>query len=152
MEYLTFRSADVVMATNESYREIALGRGGKKPQDVFVVRNGPELSSFQPVTPDPSLKHGFSYLVSYLGVMGVEDGIEPMLEAIRFVTQNLGRDDIYFALIGDGSMRECGQERLTEWRLEKQVIMPGRLSEGEVKKYLSTSDVCLSPDPCANRP
>mgnify|MGYP001392637350 CR=1 FL=1 len=147
MEYLTFRSSDVVMATNESYREIALSRGGKKPEDVFVVRNGPELDSFQPVAPDPSLKENFSYLVSYLGIMGVEDGVEPMLEAIRFVTHNLGRNDIYFALIGDGPMRELGQKRLTEWKLEKQVVMPGRLSERDVKKYLSTSDVCLSPDP-----
>ena len=45
-ERLTFATADVVIATNESYRAIALTRGRKRPDDVFVVRNGPDLSRF----------------------------------------------------------------------------------------------------------
>src|SRR5690242_10860220 len=41
LEKQTYRSADVVMATNGSYRDLALARGGMNPADVFVVRNGP---------------------------------------------------------------------------------------------------------------
>ena len=147
MEWLTLRSANVVMATNESYRRIAIERGGVLPRNVFVVRNGPELTSFQPVEPAPALKQGFPYLACYLGVMGAEDGVEPMLEAIRFVIHDLGRRDVHFVLIGDGAMRPLGLSRIAEWELESQVSMPGRLPDADVKRYLSTADVCLSPDP-----
>ena len=147
LEWLTFRSASVVMATNESYRHIAIERGGVLSRNVFVVRNGPELTSFQPVEPDPALKLGFPYLACYLGVMGAEDGVESMLEAIRFVVHDLGRRDVRFVLIGDGATRPLGLSRIKERGLENQVSMPGRLPEDEVKRYLSTADVCLSPDP-----
>jgi len=146
-ESLTLRSANVVMATNESYRHIAIERGGVEPRNVFVVRNGPELATFQPVAGDPTLKQGLPYLACYLGVMGPEDGIEPMLEAIRFVVHDLGRRDVRFVLIGDGSMRPFALSRIAEWDLISRVDMPGRLPEDDVKRYLSTADVCLSPDP-----
>ncbi|HEY8113440.1 MAG TPA: glycosyltransferase, partial [Actinomycetes bacterium] len=37
LERRTYRAADVVIATNESYRVAALTRGGKRPEEVFVV-------------------------------------------------------------------------------------------------------------------
>ena len=49
LEKVAFRMADVVISTNESYRRIALERGGKDASDVFVVRNGPDLERFRPV-------------------------------------------------------------------------------------------------------
>jgi glycosyltransferase involved in cell wall biosynthesis len=146
-EWLTFRTATVVMATNESYRQLAIQRGGVDPSRVFVVRNGPELASIQPVPPDPALKRNFPYLVCYLGVMGVEDGVVPMLEAIRFAVQDMGREDICFVLIGDGTCRPAGLSLVAQWGLESKVFMPGRLPEKEVKRYLASADVCLSPDP-----
>ena len=51
LERLTYRFSDVVMATNESYRELAVSRGSMDPHDVFVVRNGPDLSKFNLVPP-----------------------------------------------------------------------------------------------------
>ncbi len=146
-EWLTFHMATVVMSTNESYRQIALKRGGVKPERVFVVRNGPELATFQPLPPDPALKNGRSHLVCYLGVMGAEDGIEPMMEAIRYFVCDLGRQDVQFVLIGDGCMRSHAVEYVNRWDLGPQVFLPGRISEMEVRRYLSTADVCLSPDP-----
>src|SRR5450755_5131583 len=44
LERLTFRAADVSIATNESYRRIAIERGGMESSRVFVVRSGPDLS------------------------------------------------------------------------------------------------------------
>ena len=67
LEKMTFRCCDVVMSTNESYREIAITRGQKAPTDVFVVRNGPDLQTFKPVPPNPGLKYGKRYLVGYVG-------------------------------------------------------------------------------------
>ena len=41
-EKLSFRLADLVISTNESYRTVALSRGGVRPERVWVVRNGPD--------------------------------------------------------------------------------------------------------------
>ncbi|HYQ57757.1 MAG TPA: glycosyltransferase, partial [Draconibacterium sp.] len=42
-EYLTFKSASYSIATNSSYREIAINRGKMSPDKVQVVRSGPKL-------------------------------------------------------------------------------------------------------------
>ena len=146
-ERWTFRAANVVIATNESYKEIAVKRGQVDPADVYVVRNGPELEFIKDIVPDPSLKNGRPHLACFLGVMGVEDGLEPMMESIRYVVQDLGRRDIQFVLMGGGRQRYYAVERVSEWNLEDQVLLPGRVPDSEVKRYLSTADVCLSPDP-----
>ena len=41
-EKLTFKTADISIATNESYRQIAIERGAMPPDRVFVVRSGPQ--------------------------------------------------------------------------------------------------------------
>ncbi len=51
LEKKQFETADAVIATNESYKEIAILRGKKKPEDVTVVRSGPMLSRFNRVQP-----------------------------------------------------------------------------------------------------
>ena len=48
LEMMTFRFSNVVMSTNNSYRDIAMTRGGISINDVFVVRNGPDLNKFHP--------------------------------------------------------------------------------------------------------
>ena len=61
LEKLTYRFSDVVMATNNSYKQLAISRGGLAPEDVFVVRNGPDLETFRAVQPNPGLKYGKPY-------------------------------------------------------------------------------------------
>ena len=58
LEKACYRSSDVVMVTNESYKNLAITRGRLRPESVFVVRNGPDLSTFKPVSPSPTRKHG----------------------------------------------------------------------------------------------
>ena len=81
-ERLAFRAADVVIATNESYRKIALTRGKKRDEDVFVVRSAPDLARFRQTQPDPALKRGREHLIVYLGTMGPQDGIDHALRAL----------------------------------------------------------------------
>jgi glycosyltransferase involved in cell wall biosynthesis len=51
LERWTFQAADVSIATNESYRRIAIERGGMDPERVFVVRSGPDLRRLKIVPP-----------------------------------------------------------------------------------------------------
>ena len=148
MEYLTFRVANIIITVNESYRKIALTRGHMSAECVIVVRNGPKKEEFLPVEPAITLKKGFPYLACYVGVMGYEDGILEVVESLRYIVNELGRRDILLALVGDGSVRSQAQQSIQAWGLEQYVDMPGMITDKYIiRQYLSTSDVCLSPEP-----
>jgi len=107
LERLTFRTADVSLATNESYRRIAIERGGMDPGKVTVVRSGPSLERLRIVPPDASLKRGRKHLVGYVGVMGRQEGIDLLLRAVKRIVHTHGRSDIHFGLVAEAprSMR-----------------------------------------------
>src|SRR6185437_4809703 len=102
LERVTFRTADAVICTNESYREAAIRRGGMPPDRVRVVRSAPDLSRFVPVEPDPTLKRGKPFLACYLGVMGPQDGVDYALRALAQLHGPMGRDDLHTTFIGGG--------------------------------------------------
>jgi glycosyltransferase involved in cell wall biosynthesis len=147
-EKLTFRFSDVVMSTNDSYKEIAITRGSKSPDDVYVVRNGPDMEIFKPVPPNPTLKYGKRYLVGYVGVMSAQDGLDILLDVAEYI-RNLGRHDVHFTCVGGGPALPGLREIVREKHLGDIVNFTGRVSDEELLAVLSTSDVCVNPDkPC----
>jgi len=145
-ERLTFRCADVSIATNESYREIAIRRGGMAPDRVFVVRSGPDLGRLQVRPPVPSLRRGRRYLVGYVGVMGKQEGLTYLLEAARVIIRELGRDDVHFILVGGGAELEHLQRAARELGVDEYVTFTGRVPDDELLDALNTADVCVNPD------
>jgi glycosyltransferase involved in cell wall biosynthesis len=146
-ERLTFMMADTVISTNESYRDVAITRGKKRSEDVFVVRSGPKVDKFKPVPPDPAYRRGREYLVGYLGVMGPQDGVDHLLKAAQTLIVQRGRTDIQFCLIGSGSMFEELQKLARELAVIDFVEFTGRIPDEEVIRRLSSCDVCVNPDP-----
>jgi glycosyltransferase involved in cell wall biosynthesis len=147
LERRTHRTADHVISTNDSYREIAVRRSGKKPQDVTVVRTGPDPERLKRGHQDPELKRGRKHLVAYIGVMGPQDGVDIVVKAANVVVHEMGRDDIAFTLIGKG---DCFDELVAlrdELKLNGHVEFTGRAPDELVKKVMSSADVGLSPDP-----
>ncbi|MEU1943275.1 glycosyltransferase family 4 protein [Streptomyces sp. NPDC020125] len=147
LERRTYRAADIVLATNESYRDVALRRGGKRPEDVFVVRSAPQTDRFQPVPPEPELKRGKPHLLCYLGVMGPQDGVDYALRALAKLRDELGRTDWHAVFIGAGDAFDAMVELSRRLGLAEQVRFTGRIPDADLVRYLSTADVCLSPDP-----
>jgi glycosyltransferase involved in cell wall biosynthesis len=145
-EWLTFKSADVVISTNESYRRIALTRGGKRNDDVFIVRSGPDLTRLRVLPPDADLKKGRAFLVGYVGVMGEQEGLDLLLESARRLVKEKGRDDIQFVLVGGGPCLDQLKSLCREMELEDHVTFTGRVPDDVLFKVLSTSDVCVNPD------
>ncbi len=125
-ERSTFRLADVVIATNESYRRVALERGGKRPEDVFVVRSAPDLARFAPVDPDPALRREDGHLLAYLGVMGPQDGVDHALRALALLRDR--RDDWRAIFVGDGDVQPAMKELAGRLGLDDRVEFPGRLA------------------------
>ncbi len=147
-EFLTLRGANAVIATNQSYRKIELLRGRVSENRVVVLRNGPKIDKFIPVAPVPELKRDFTYMACYAGVMGKEDGVLELLASIRHIVCEMGRRDILFVLLGDGIVRPQAISQVTAWGLETFVHMPGMIRDNLLlRQYLSTADVCLSPEP-----
>ncbi|MER6459623.1 glycosyltransferase family 4 protein [Streptomyces sp. NPDC001288] len=147
LEKRTYRAADIVIATNESYRDVAVHRGGKRPQDVFVVRSAPAVERFQPVPPEPELKRGKPHLLCYLGVMGPQDGVDYALRALAELRDGLGRTDWHAVFVGSGDAFDAMVELSRRLGLGDQVQFTGRIPDADLVRYLSTADVCLSPDP-----
>jgi glycosyltransferase involved in cell wall biosynthesis len=145
LERLTFGCAVVSIATNESYREIAVNRGGMSPEDVFVVRSGP-AHGFDPMPPDPQLKRGRRYLVGYVGVMGVQEGLDLLLDAAQVIVNKDGRQNISFALAGSGPEASRLRARSEAMGLSEHVHFLGRVPDAELLRVLSTADVCVNPD------
>lgn len=147
VERLTFAAADAVIATNESYRQIALSRGRVRPDRLAVVRSAPDLNRFVRYSPDDNLRRGRTYLLAYLGVMGPQDGVDHALRAIRILRNELGRNDFHAIFMGTGDVYDQMVELGRQLGIADIVEFPGRVSDDYLQKCLSTADVCLSPDP-----
>jgi glycosyltransferase involved in cell wall biosynthesis len=144
-ERCTYGLADVVIATNDSYREVALERSGKRAGEIFVVRSAPSLDQFQAVPPDPELKRGKPHLLCYLGVMGPQDGVDHALRALAHLKER--RDDWHAVFMGSGDVFDDMVALSRELGLRDHVTFTGRVSNEDLLRYLSTADIGLAPDP-----
>jgi len=147
LERLNYRTADHVIATNNSYRNVAVSRGGKSSSEVTVVRTGPDAERLHREAPDPLRKRGRRYLVAYLGVMGPQDGVDNVVRAAYEIVHRMGREDIGFTLVGSGDCFDDLVALRDELGLEDFVEFTGRVPDDVVARVLSTADLGLSPDP-----
>ena len=147
LERWTFNTADVSIATNETFKRIAVERGGMAPERVFIVRSIPDVSRFKRVVPDGALKNGRENLVGYVGIMGTQDGVDLLIEAMSELVNGQGRHDIQCAIVGSGT-ELANLRRLTSLRgLDDYVTFTGFQSGNALLASLSAFDVGVIPDP-----
>jgi glycosyltransferase involved in cell wall biosynthesis len=146
LEYWTFRIADVSIATNESYRRVAIERGRKPSGRVFVVRSGPSLERLKILPAEEHLKCGRRYLVGYVGVMGKQEGIDHLLRAAHHIVHVLGRSDVHFGLVGGGTSLDEMKAYAAELGISGFVTFTGRVPDHDLLAMLNTADVCVNPD------
>ena len=146
LEYWTFRFADISVATNDSYRRIAIERGRMAEERVFVVRSGPSLERMHILPPREALKRGRRYLVGYVGVMGRQEGIDYLLQAAHAIVIHHGRTDVHFGLVGGGTSLERMKQMAAELGIADYVTFTGRVPDNEMLAMLNTADVCVNPD------
>jgi glycosyltransferase involved in cell wall biosynthesis len=146
-ERFTFRTANVTIVTNESCRKIAADRGDVPAEHCFIVRNCPDVNDFRLPPALSTLKQGRKYLVVYLGTMGTQDGIDLLLESIDYLVHKKHRVDTLFVLIGGGSERAKLETQSMQLGLSDHVKFVGPLYGDDLRIYLATADVGVSPDP-----
>lgn len=144
-ERMTFGVADMSIATNESYRRIAIERGRMDPERVFVVRSGPNLGRVRSLPPDPAWRKGRDFLVAYVGVIGQQEGIDLLLEVVAGLVAR-GRRNIQFVIMGSGPELDACRTLAGRLAVSDYVTFTGRVSDETLFTVLSTADVCVNPD------
>lgn len=145
MEFLTYRTADVVISTNESYRAVAVGRGRCHPDRVFTVRSAPRVERFRRIDPQPELTRGRRHLLAYLGVMGPQDGVDYAVRALRRLADR--RDDWYAIFMGGGDVLEDVRDLTARLGLADRVTFTGHCDDATILPVLSTASIGIAPDP-----
>lgn len=146
-ERQTFRVADVAIATNETFRDIATGRGRMDKDRVFVVRSVPDTSRFRRVDANPALKQGRKHLVGFVGIMGAQDGVDLMVEAMHAIVNEHGRHDVQALIVGTGTELPYLQQLAAERGLQDYITFPGFQSGNALLTAMSTFDIGIIPDP-----
>jgi glycosyltransferase involved in cell wall biosynthesis len=147
LERMTFRAAEVVITTNESHKRIAQARGGLAPEDVFVVRSGPDLARFRIYDPDLRWKSGKRFLLVYLGEMCKQDGVDHLVRAVRILREDLQRDDLHAVFVGGGPEQPLIRAYAEEQGVGDLCTFTGRVSDDDLCRILSSADVAVDPDP-----
>jgi glycosyltransferase involved in cell wall biosynthesis len=145
-ERLTFKTADISIATNSSYRKIAIERGGMPPERVFVVRSGPKLERAKPVVPDPKWRNGRRWMVGYVGVMGPQEGLDLLLSAVEHIVRKRNRTNIQFVIVGNGPECQKIEQLCGKMALGDYVTFTGQVDDPTLFTILSTADVCVNCD------
>lgn len=147
LERMTFRTADIVITTNDTHKRIAMERGGLAASDIFVVRSGPDHDKIYPVEPDSSLRNGRRYLVSYLGVLNPQDGVDSFVRIAGQIVHNYERHDIQFMIMGSGDSEEDLRRLCQELGLSDYFTFTGWVDFDQINRCLSTSDICVDTMP-----
>lgn len=146
MEKLNLRTADVVISTNESYKKIAITRGRKTTEEVFVVRNGPDLSRIVIKPPEKEVRNGFDHLVAYVGNIGSQEDIDALLRIIKYVVQKRKINDTKFVIVGTGPYWKKMVALSEEMGVSKYVDFTGLVSYEKLLGMLSQADICVNPE------
>lgn len=146
LERMTYRHAQHVVSTNESYQRVAMSRGGKTRDEVSVVRSGPDTRQMRPIHPSGEAWRGGDFLLVYLGIMGPQDDVDVLLRVMEDLIHQRGRKDVRLALLGFGDCLEALERDAHLRGLDEWVFFTGRVGPSEIAEYLSSADIGLCPD------
>jgi glycosyltransferase involved in cell wall biosynthesis len=146
-ERRSYLAADVVIATNESYRDLAVERGDMKIEQVFVVRNGPDLERLEPLSSEPKDLHDNKTRLFYIGEMNPQDGVDYLLRSLGYLKFEFKRDDFYCVLVGKGDSVEELKQLALSLKIKDNVKFTGWVAEEDMLRYFSEADICVDPDP-----
>jgi len=147
IEWCNLKLADVTIATNESYKEIQIARGGRTPEQIFVVRNGPNEKRMQIAEPSARLRAMNKSMLVYIGSLNPQDGVDYLLRALSHLLNHLKRQDFYCVIMGTGDSLDDLKALTKALKLEEFVEFTGWISDEELQANLAAADICMDPDP-----
>lgn len=146
-EWCSLKTAHMTIATNESYKEIQIQRGGRKPETIFIVRNGPNEQRMKPHPPSERLRKMNKKILVYIGSLNPQDGVDYLLRALGKLLHDLRREDFYCVVMGSGDSLEDLRTLAKDLKLDGYVELTGYVTDQELMENLSAADICVDPDP-----
>ena len=143
-ERLTFAAASVSIATNESFRRIALARGRMKAEDVFVVRSAPGVE-FRP--PSDKTNGGGITRIGYVGVIGQQEGMDLLVSAAEHLVRRRRREAVHFEIVGFGPELEHVKANVAARGLGPYFTFHGGRFGSDLLEILNRCDIGVAPDP-----
>jgi glycosyltransferase involved in cell wall biosynthesis len=146
-EWCSLKLADIVIATNESYKQIEIKRANKNPRHIFVVRNGPSRMRMTPVAPSSRLRGMNKCILCYIGSLNPQDGVDYLLRSLRYLLFELKRSDFHCVIMGTGDSLQDLRDLAGRLELEGCVELTGFVSDEDLQANLAAADICVDPDP-----
>jgi glycosyltransferase involved in cell wall biosynthesis len=146
IEKTNMKTADAVISTNESYKEIANRRGKKSKDKIFVVRNGPDLSNITVIPPDIDFRDGFDFLVAYIGKIASQENFDNLLRIAKLIVCEKGLCNIKFVVMGSGPDFDEMQELSEEMSLSKNIEFTGYIPYNRLLGILDQCDIGVHPE------
>jgi len=143
-EWLSHKFANVVLTTNESFRDIALKRNNCNSDKVFVVRTGPRLNEL----PQNNLHHEKLSPVpkiAYVGVMAEQDGVDSLLKSVAYAVKTLNKN-LSLVLMGAGSQFNTLKSLAKQLDIEQYVFFHGFIPRENMLAELSECTLGATPD------
>jgi len=147
IEWCNLKLASVLIATNESYKQIQMQRGGRRAEHIFVVRNGPNEKRMQVAEPSPRLRAMNKSILVYIGSLNPQDGVDYLLRSLRHLVCDLGREDFYCVVMGTGDSLQDLKDLSKSLEIERFVELTGWISDEDLQANLAAADICMDPDP-----
>lgn len=146
-EWCSLKSANITIATNESYKRVQIERAGKRPETIFIVRNGPNQDRMVLPPASPRLRQLNKKILCYIGSLNPQDGVDYLLRALGHLKHDLKRDDFYCVIMGSGDSLADLRAQAKVLNLEGCVEMTGYISDEDLLQNLAAADICVDPDP-----
>lgn len=146
-ERCSFRTADLVISANETYRALAIDRGGKNPQDVVTVYSVPDRSRVRRVAENSALRGGARLVLGYIGIIGDQDGVDHLVRCVHRLCIVEGRTGIRAAVVGDGPTLASVKALAEELGVADLITFTGYLKGEALLSAMSTFDIGIIPDP-----
>ena len=146
-EWLTFHMAEMVISTNETFRELAIGRGGKNPEHVMSVYSFPDRAKLHRVPPNEKLRRGRKIVLGYVGIIGFQDGVDHLIRATHHIVRDLGCTDVQTLIVGDGTAVSGLRDLVADLKMEDHITFTGYLRGEDLLEALSSFDIGVIPDP-----
>jgi len=146
-EWCSLKLADVTIATNESYKQVQVMRAKRAPEQVFIVRNGPNKRRMTPTSPNPRLRNLNKCILCYVGSLNPQDGVDYLLRSLHHLLYNLKRSDFHCVVMGTGDSLEDLRSLAQRLQLNSHLELPGFVTDEELEANLAAADICVDPDP-----
>ncbi len=147
IEWVNLKLANVLIATNNSYKEIQMQRGGRRAESIFVVRNGPNQKRMTAAQPTPRLRAMNKTILVYIGSLNPQDGVDYLIRALKHLVYDLKREGFYCVIMGSGDSLQDLRDMTVALKLEKFVELTGWISDEDLQTNLAAADICMDPDP-----